>query len=203
MVELENSIVPKLNSHLQFCKHCVDDALTIVKEGSINHVLQQFNSFHPNIQFTFETESSGRIPFLDIVIIKKTSKIKRTVYRKSIDTGIYLNSFSFAPNTWKRGTLKNIVHRAYSICSTEYLKKELIRLEKIFIFKNDYPRWVIKQILTQMEKQQERSNMNNSNNDDSNTNNQNSFSNENNKLMSERQLSFITLPYKVQQGETR
>ena len=203
MVELENSIVPKLNSHLKFWKRYVDDALTIVKEGSINHVLQQFNSFHPSIQFTFETESSGRIPFLDILIIKKTSKIKRTVYRKSIDTGIYLNSFSFAPNTWKRGTLKNLVHRAYSICSTEYLKKELIHLEKIFIFKNDYPRWVIKQILTQMEKQQERSNMNNSNNDDSNTNNQNSFSNENNKLMSERQLSFITLPYKVQQGETR
>ena len=121
MVELENSIVPKLNSHLQFWKRYVDDALTIVKEGSINHVLQQFNSFHPNIQFTFETESSGRIPFLDILIIKKTSKIKRTVYRKSIDTGIYLNSFSFAPNTWKRGTLKNLVHRAYSICSTEYL----------------------------------------------------------------------------------
>ena len=56
MVELENSIVPKLNSHLQFWKRYVDDTLTIVKEGSINHVLQQLNSFHPNIQFTFEIE---------------------------------------------------------------------------------------------------------------------------------------------------
>ena len=76
MVELENSIVPKLNSHLQFWKRYVDDTLTIVKEGSINHVLQQLNSFHPNIQFTFEIESSGRIPFLDILIIRKKSKIE-------------------------------------------------------------------------------------------------------------------------------
>ena len=76
MVELENSIVPKLNSHLQFWKRYVDDTLTIVKEGLINHVLQQLNSFHPNIQFTFEIESSGRIPFLDILIIRKKSKIE-------------------------------------------------------------------------------------------------------------------------------
>ena len=75
MVQLENSNVPKLNSHLQFWKRYVDDTLTIVIEGSINHVLQQLNSFHRNIQFTFEIESSGKIPFLDILIIRKRSKI--------------------------------------------------------------------------------------------------------------------------------
>ena len=82
------------------------------------------------------------------------------------------------------------------------MKKELLQLEKILISKNNYPRWVIKQILTQVEKQQERNNMNNNNNNDnSNTNNENSFTNENNSQMSEKQLSFITLPYKGQQGE--
>ena len=75
----------------------------------------------------------------------------------------------------------------YNIYSTEYLwKKELLHLEKKIIFKNNYPRWVIKQILTQMEKQQERNNMNNNNNDDSNTNDQNSFWNENNSQMSKK-----------------
>ena len=91
MVELENSIVPKLNSHLQFWKRYVDHTLIIVKEGSISHVLQQLNSFHPNIQFTFEIESSGRVPFLEFLIIRKKSKIETTVYRKSTDTGMYLN----------------------------------------------------------------------------------------------------------------
>ena len=69
MVELENSIVPKLNSHLRFWKRYVGDTLTIVKEGLIKYVLSQLNSFHPNIQFTFEIELSRRIPFLDILII--------------------------------------------------------------------------------------------------------------------------------------
>ena len=57
-------------------------------------------------------------------------------------------------NTWKQGTLKNIVYRAYNICSTQSrLRKELLHQEKIFIYKNNYPRWVIKQVLTQVEKQ--------------------------------------------------
>ena len=81
------------------------------------------------------------------------------------------------------------------------MKKELRHLEKTFISKNNYPRWVIKKILTQVEKQQERNNVNNNNNDDSNTNNENSFTNENNSRMFKKQLSFITLPYKGQQGD--
>ena len=83
MVGLGNSIVPKLKSHLKFWKRYADDTLTIVKKGSINHVLPQLNSFHPNIQFTFEIESSRRIPFLDTLIIRKKSKIETTVYKKA------------------------------------------------------------------------------------------------------------------------
>ena len=62
-------MVLKLNSHLHFWKCYVDDALTIAKEGSVNDVPQQLNSFHPNIQLTFEMKSSGRISFLEILII--------------------------------------------------------------------------------------------------------------------------------------
>ena len=96
------------------------------------------------MQFTFEIESSGRIPFLDIFIIWKKSSIETTVYRKSTDTGIYHNWFSFVPNTWKRETLKNLVYRVYNICSTKYLlRKELLHLQKMFIYKNDYTHCVI------------------------------------------------------------
>ena len=92
MVELENSIVPKLNSHLRFWKRYVDDTLTIVKEGSIN----QLNFFHPNIQFTFEIESSGRISFLDILITGKRKTLKQQFTEKvqtqaCISTGSHLH----------------------------------------------------------------------------------------------------------------
>ena len=120
MVELKKPIMPKLNNHLHFWKIYVDDTLTIVKEGLINHALQQLGSFHPNVQFTFETEFNRRIPFLDIRIMRKKSKIETTGYRKNINTSIYLNWFSFPFNTWKRRILKNLLYQAYNICSTEY-----------------------------------------------------------------------------------
>ena len=95
----------------------------------------------------------------------------------------------------------------FSISSVQYLlyrtsfEEGIATHRKMFIYENNYPRWIIKQILTQVEKQQERNNMNNNNNDDSNTNNENSFMNENNSQMSEKQISFITLLYKVRQSE--
>ena len=87
-VELENPIVLKLNSHLLFWKRYVDDALTIVKKGPSYHVLPQLNSFYPNIQFTFEREPRGGIPFLGILVIRKKCSIETIVYKNSTDRGI-------------------------------------------------------------------------------------------------------------------
>ena len=47
---------------------------------------------------------------------------------------IYLNLFLYAPNAWKRGTLKVLINCVYTLCSTDYhLKEELRYLEKVFI----------------------------------------------------------------------
>ena len=100
LVELENSVATNMKNHLCFLNCYVDDTLAIVKEGSID-VLQHLNSFHPYIQFTFEMEPIERIPFLDILIIWKKSRIETTVYRKSTNTVIYLYWFSFATNIRK------------------------------------------------------------------------------------------------------
>ena len=94
MVELENSIVPKLISHLRFWKRYADDTLTIVKEGSINRVYQQLNSFHPNIQFTFEIKNSGRIPSLDILLIRKKSNTETAVYKEKVQTQTFISTGS-------------------------------------------------------------------------------------------------------------
>ena len=94
------------------------------------------------------------------------------------------------------------MHRAYSICTTEYLlKKDLLLPEEKIISRNIYPCWVIKQIWIQVEKQLARISINSSNNDNINTSVENSFTNENNSEMSEKQLSFITWPYKGKQSE--
>ena len=65
------------------------------------------------------------------------------------------------PVSWKQGTLRTLVQRAYLVCSTEtYLKEELTHLEKVFIEKNNYPKNVIKQVFTQVKEERRNRNYN-------------------------------------------
>ena len=146
MVELENSMATRLSNPLYSWRRYVDGTFTFVKEGSITFVLEQLNSYHPNLQFTYELENVGKLSFLDIVVIRQNSnKVETTVYRKDTTTDIYLNWFSHAPNTWKRETLKLLINRAYTLCSTDYhLKEELPWLENVSVERSNYPRWLVK-----------------------------------------------------------
>jgi hypothetical protein len=51
-----------------------------------NHI----NSLRPSIQFTMEMEADNKIPFLDVLVIKKQSALTTMVYRKPTHTGHYL-----------------------------------------------------------------------------------------------------------------
>ena len=135
MTELEKTLLPGIYIHyIKFWRRYVDDTISYVKIGSIKHVLCLLNSFDENIQFTFESESKGTLPFLDLLLCRNGRELTTTVYRKKTNNDIYLNWNTFAPATWKRLTLRTLVQRAYLVCSTEtYLKKELTHLEKVFI----------------------------------------------------------------------
>ena len=54
---------------------------------------------------------------------------------------------SFAPRTWKRGTLRTILIQAYKICSSkELLQNELKQIEEEFIKIISYLKWVFDQV---------------------------------------------------------
>ena len=63
MVELENTLVPRLHQHVKKWRHYVDDTFACVRNESINYVLITLNSFHPNIRFTYEKENSSQLLF--------------------------------------------------------------------------------------------------------------------------------------------
>ena len=109
MVELETTIVSTLDHLLCKWKRYVDDAYCIVKTDSVNEILLKLNSFHMNIQFTYETESNNMLPFLDVLVIRKNNDIETTVYRKPTNKAIYLNWNSFSSKYWERGTLITII----------------------------------------------------------------------------------------------
>ncbi|XP_055714720.1 uncharacterized protein LOC129808834 [Phlebotomus papatasi] len=63
---LENSTL-----RIMFTKKYVDDLLLAVHRDDVGEVLQQFNSFHPKIQYTMEIEQNGSIPYLDMMVCRR------------------------------------------------------------------------------------------------------------------------------------
>ena len=94
MVKRKNSLVLILNESMTLWRRFIDDTITFVKNDSI-YVLDQLNNFHKRMQFTYEIEHNNKLPFLDVLLKKKTKKktnnIDKTAYRKPKNTDIYLN----------------------------------------------------------------------------------------------------------------
>ena len=157
-VELKNNIAPVLQEYLSFWKQYADDTIFFVKIRTINYITKILNNFDPNIKFSYEVEKDCKLPFLDVVLIKKRNNIITTIDCKATTNDIYLKWKSFAPTTWKRGTLNALANCAYLICSSIALrKKEVDHFKKVFHEKNDYPKWVINQVLNEAEEKRKTS----------------------------------------------
>ena len=52
----------------------VDDTFSIWSHGKekLEEFLNHLNSIHPNIQFIMEKEVEGHLPFLDVMVLRKT-----------------------------------------------------------------------------------------------------------------------------------
>ena len=145
MVELEKTLVPQLQDQVALWYRYVDDTFSFIKTGCVDNVLQVLNSFHESIKFTFEKEGDNSLSFLDVKVIKKSDgSFDTDIHRKQTDTNIYLNWNSFAPKTWKIGTLKGLIRRALTICSTkEFQEKEISFLKGVFVTRNGFPSKVV------------------------------------------------------------
>ena len=97
-----------------------------------------------------------------MLLCRNGRELTTTVYRKKTNNDIYLNWNAFAPISWKRGTLRVLLQRAYLVCSTEtYLKEEFTHLENVSMEKNNYPKYIIKQVFTQVKEKHKNKNCNN------------------------------------------
>ena len=126
----------------------------------MNYIITKLNSFDNNIQFTFEEEDKRTLPFPDALICRKGNSIVRTVFCKPTNNDIYLKWNAFAPGTWKRGILKILVERACILCSTNELLQKEFKYSKFFHETNNYPQYITKQILKQIQDEQNQQNVN-------------------------------------------
>ena len=103
-------------------------------------------------------------------------KVYTTVYRKATNNNVILNWNVFTPISWKRGTLKTIIERAYLICLTDELRnRELKHIEKVLYGNNSYPKYVIKQVLQQISEEHNKT-KNGADNSNNNIDDDNIFS---------------------------
>ena len=82
MVNLQKSLVPKLNVYINFMRRYVDGTITFLKTGSVEYFLSVLNNFHPKIKFTYEMQVESKLTFLDIPLHHDGHDIMTTVYRK-------------------------------------------------------------------------------------------------------------------------
>ena len=120
------------------------------------NVLSKLNVYHYNIEFTYEIENDGKLPFLDVLVIRKDYEVEITVYCKSTTNDICLHWQSFSLTTWKRKTLQTLASRAFKVCSNnQHLENEIKHLQKVFRDINGYPHWVIEQTIEKVKNQNE------------------------------------------------
>ena len=113
----------------------VDDVFAVVPNTTnFDHLLEQINSLHSSIQFTFELEHNNSLPFLDTLVIKDliNSRFIFQVYRKPTHSNAYIHSFSHHSLQVKMGTIVNIFLRAYNICSPQFLNDEINYIFDVF-----------------------------------------------------------------------
>ena len=111
MTELEDDIIRPLitSDKLTFYVRYVDDTLILAKPEDIPLILDKLNSFHPQIQCTYEEfVNHNDVHFLDI----KFDSQGATIYRMSTHTGQYRHYSSFTPRSRKVALIRALVHRA-------------------------------------------------------------------------------------------
>ena len=109
----------------------VDDILLIydAQHTDIHTILSNFNSIHPNLQFTKETEHSNKLNYLDIMIHKTPTSVNIGVFRKPTFTDIIIPYTSNHPTHHKYAAIRFLYSRlnSYQLHETEcHLEENII-----------------------------------------------------------------------------
>jgi hypothetical protein len=122
----------------------VDDIWAVIKKSQLRAFQRFVNCIDPCIQFTFEVEENGCIPFLDTLVFHEADSLLTKVFRKQIYSGIFLNYKSHHDLSQKIGLIYTFVRRAVKICFKKSdLDEELDVLYNLFL-NNGYPVHIVK-----------------------------------------------------------
>ena len=123
----------------ELCQRFVDDTFSLFAGGRGQALcfLELLNSLHLSLTFTMENDFDNRLPFLDVLVLRKDERFSITVYQKPMATGLYTRRDSYCAPGQKIGLIRSLALHGKRICSAEYLDDKITQLLSIFE-KNDY-----------------------------------------------------------------
>ena len=120
----------------------VDDIFVIIVcQSHLKDFENYINNKYPNIKFALELEENYSFSFLDVKITRRNKQLVTSVFRMAIFSCVFTNFKSCMPVAYKFGFAYNLLHRSFSICSSnEKFHEEIVLLK--YIFKNNkYPQY--------------------------------------------------------------
>ena len=123
-----------------FYMRYVDDIFVLLRSREhVTRLATYLSSKHRNINFTYEVEINGCLPFLDVKLCRDANGFSSSVHRKDTFSGVFTNYEAFLPEIYKKGLISTLLYRAYMINSSFLsLHDEVEKLKKIFK-NNGYP----------------------------------------------------------------
>lgn len=124
---------------MKICLKYVDDIFAIIPKKFVDITLHKLNKLHPKIQFTTELENNNMLPYLDLCLIRgPDGTILHDWYMKDVAVGKMLNFHSNHPRYQIMNTATNLLKRAISLSSPQFVNKNVERA-KTMLSENSFP----------------------------------------------------------------
>ena len=114
---------------------------TFLLFSSKDHVLKfknYINTRHKNMNFTHEIEKNNCLAFLDVLVTREEA-FCTSLYRKPTFSGLYSNFESFMPDSYKKGLIFTLLHRAFVLCCNWNKFHAEVKILKEIFRKNKFP----------------------------------------------------------------
>ena len=112
----------------------MDDTFLIIPSNKIKDTIENFNSYHSRLKFTFELEIDNTLPFLNLLIIKnQDGTLVTNWFRKNTFSGRYLNFYSNHPFQQKNAIIKNLVDTAKLLSHEKFYEENLKIINNLLV----------------------------------------------------------------------
>lgn len=144
-----SDVLDSLNFKPGIQLYYVDDSLYSVPEDKVTTFVNTFNSYHPSLKFTYELEDDRKLAFLDLEVVREENgKIDTKWYMKPTASGRIVNFHSSHPTHQKVNIVKNMLHRASELSSSQYVDEGIQRIREI-LGNNNYPKYFYNKIINE------------------------------------------------------